>query len=360
MKKQKLVVFALVLIMLLTACNKETSAKTETDISSDVAGETRIFLDSAGREVEIPLNVTKVAPTGVPSQMILFTAAPDKLIGIARQFNADSLDYLDDEYLQYTEFGQFYGKNANLNMEALIKAKPDVVIDMGEVKNNIKEDMDALQKQIGIPVVFLEASISTYGETYEKLGELLGMEAELKLLGDYSIEAITRAQEITSSMDDSEKVSVYMAGGDNGLSTNGIGSFHAQTLDIVGAENVAVLDASSTGSGNEVSFEQLLIWNPDLILAYTQALYDMITTDATWQSLEAVKNGRVYKIPTAPFNFITDPPSVNRVLGISWLGNLLYPDKYEFNEDIFKDFSKIFYHTELSDDEVFEILKNAQ
>lgn len=356
MKKHRLATFSLAVIILLVACNKGTPTETVVE----ALAETRVFMDSAGREVEIPLEVKKVAPTGVPSQMILFTAAPDKLVGIAKQFNLDSLAYLDSQYTNYTEFGQFYGKNANLNMEALIKVAPDVIIDMGEVKNSIKEDMDALQEQLGIPVVFIEASMTTYGETYEKLGELLGMESEMKILGDYSSEAIEQAQKIAIAMDDSEKVSVYMASGDNGLLTNGIGSFHAQCLEIVGAKNIADLGASSKGGGNEVSFEQLLVWNPEVIVAYTQTLYDMITTDETWQNLDAVKNDRVYKIPTAPFNFITDPPSVNRVLGISWLGNLLYPDKYEFNASMVEEFSNTFYHTQLSDENIAEILKNAQ
>lgn len=356
MNTRKLTALSLVIITLLVACNKGTGTKAD----AETVAQTRIFVDSAGRSVEIPLDVTKVAPTGVPSQMILFTAAPEKLVGLARQFTDENTAFLEPQYGNYTVFGQFYGKNANLNMEALIKADPDVIIDMGQTKKTIKEDMDALQEQLGIPVVFIEASISSYGETYKKLGELLGMEAEMKKLSDYASEKIENAQKTSSTMDDSAKVTVYMAGGDNGLLTNGIGSFHAQSLDLVGAENIADLEASSIGSGNEISFEQLLLWNPQVILADTQVLYDMITSDSTWQSLDAVKKGKVYKIPTAPFNFINDPPSVNRILGISWLGNLLYPDNYEFSDDIVEEFSNIFYHTQLSAEDVGEILKNAR
>ncbi|HBK52829.1 MAG TPA: ABC transporter substrate-binding protein, partial [Syntrophomonas wolfei] len=49
-----------------------------------------------------------------------------------------------------------------------------------------------------------------------------------------------------------------------------------------------------------------------------------------------------------------------RILGIKWLGNLLYPE--EFNYDIeqeTKEFYKLFYSYDLSEQDLDELMSNA-
>lgn len=342
------------------ACTKkaeEVKPKEKTEGKEETG--TRTFTDSAGREVEIPKVVKKVVPSGPVAQTVLYTACPDELVGIAAEFSSEAKKFIDEKYTGLPMFGQFYGKNANLNMEALIAAAPDVVIDIGEAKETIREDMDKLQEQIGIPVVFIEAGISTMDTAYEKLGELLGKEKELNVLADYCKETIALAEKTVAGMEDGEKKSIYMAIGEEGLNTNAKGSFHAQILDIIGIENVAQMDVNSGGGVSEVSFEQIAAWNPSIIITYTEKVYDKITTDPVWAEIEAVKSKQVYKVPTAPYNFVSDPPSVNRMIGIHWLGNLLYPDKYEFSTEDMITFYKDFYHLELSKEQAEETLKYA-
>lgn len=347
--------------MMLAGCAKGTEPKKEAqnEAQNEVENKTRVFVDSAGREVEVPAEIKKVAPSGLLAQMVLYTACPDQLVGVADHFSEEASKYIDKAYTSLPKFGQFYGKNANLNMEAMLAEGPDVIIDIGEAKDTIKEDMDSLQEQIGIPVVFIEATISTMDTAYEQLGKLLGNEEEMKVLSEYCKKTIDHAEEMTKNLADEDKVSVYMALGEEGLNTNANGSFHAQVLDLIGAKNIADVEVTGAGAGSQVSLEQILEWNPEVILTYTKDVYEIVTTDGRWKDLDAVKNGRVYKIPTAPFNFISDPPSVNRMIGISWLGNLLYPDQYEFTNEEMKTFYKDFYHIELKEDMIEEIMEYA-
>lgn len=86
----------------------------------------------------------------------------------------------------------------------------------------------------------------------------------------------------------------------------------------------------------------------------------MITTDSRWAELKAVQNKQVYEIPSAPYNWFDRPPSVNRIIGFKWLGNLLYPDIYTY--DIIseaRDFYKQFYHYDLTVEEAEELLVNS-
>lgn len=334
---------------------EESVAKEEN--AEEAKAETRVFTDSAGREVTLPAQVEKIAPSGPLAQIVLYTVCPDKLAGLASDFSEDAKQYIDEKYWGLPKFGQFYGKNANLNMEALIAEGPDVIVDIGEAKKTVKEDMDALQEQLNIPVVFVEADLNTMSSAYEMLGELTGEKEQAQKLSQSCDRIMKKAEEVKAGLSDENRKSVYFAIGDDGLHTNAEGSIHARVIEEIGAENAAKVEAASSGGGSEVSFEQLLLWQPDFILADSQKLYDTITSDPVWGELTAVKEGRVYKIPSVPYSFMSNPPSVNRMMGILWLGNLIYPEQYglDIKEEVV-NFYELFYHVELNEEQVEKIL----
>lgn len=321
----------------------------------------RHFTDSAGREVAVPETVSRVAPSGPLAQIILYTLCPDKLAGIAADFSKEARIYVNEKYWGLPKFGQFYGKNANLNMEALIAAAPEVIIDVGEAKKTIREDMDGLQKQLKIPTVFVKATLDTLPEAYILLGSLTGDSDRAAFLADYCRERLSRAASAREALKDRKRIRVYWASGKTGLNTNARGSFHAEVLEKAGAENVADVEPNSKGSGSIVSMEQVLAWDPDVILADSESLRELITTDGLWKDIRAVKEGRVYKIPSAPYSFVANPPSVNRLMGVQWLGHLLYPSLYAFDlaQEV-QDFYKLFYSIYLNAKDYAEIMKHAQ
>ena len=158
-KKLFTILLSVLLLFSLTGCAKEEPAKepvkeAQTQENTETE-ETRTFTDSVGRTVTIPKELKKIAPSGPVAQLVLYTAAPDLLCGLAREFPETAEGYIDDSYYSLPVFGQFYGKNANLNMEALVAASPELVIDIGEPKENIGEELDSLSEQLGIPVVFI-------------------------------------------------------------------------------------------------------------------------------------------------------------------------------------------------------------
>lgn len=356
------------LLLLLSFClvgctalgSREKEAASSDEASGVEASDTFVFTDSAGRQVTLPSEVKKIAPSGPLAQIVLYTACPDRLCGLAADFSPEAKLYIDEKYWGLPKFGQFYGKNASLNMEALVAEAPDVIVDIGEAKDSIAEDMDALSKQLGIPTVFIEATLPTMEEAYQKLGELCGNTAQTDRLSSYCKEAMSKSNAYAASLKEEERKKVYFALGGQGLNTNARGSIHADIIEQIGAVNVADVEVSSSGGGSEISMEQLFIWNPEIIIADSQMLYDKIRNDATWQELDAVKNGRLYKVPTIPYSFMSNPPSVNRLIGIEWLGHLVYPDycSHDIQEEI-KEFYSLFYHLELTDKDLTVILKDA-
>ena len=322
--------------------------------------DTRIFTDSAGREVEVPATIDSAAPSGPLAQILLYSLAPGKLSGLAVDFPAEARGYVDERHWNLPCFGQFYGKNANLNMEALIAASPRVIVDVGEPKPTIREDMDALQKQLGIPVVFIQSSLDSLPEAYVMLGGLLGEAERAELLAAAGRRILDHAASVRSAIGSGGEVRVYSAMGKAGLNTNARDSFHAQALDRAGALNVADIPPDSRGAGSTVSLEQVLLWNPQVILAETGEIRRRILEDPAWSGIEAVRNGRVYRIPDVPYSFVSNPPSANRLLGILWLGHLLYPEHYrsDLKEDVV-EFFRLFYSINLSDAQYEEVMKDA-
>jgi iron complex transport system substrate-binding protein len=75
--------------------------------------------------------------------------------------------------------------------------------------------------------------------------------------------------------------------------------------------------------------------------------------EGVWQTVPAVTAKRVHLAPTAPFGWIDGPPSINRLIGLAWLANLLHGDRFPF--DIRQDtrkFYKLFYQVDISDAEL--------
>lgn len=330
----------------------ETSAPAE-----ETAPATMQFTDSVGRTVELPANVTKVAVSGPLAQIVLFALCPDKLVGIANAWDKTAEQYLATEYYHLPELGQLYGGKGELNLETLLASGAEVVIDVGEPKKTVVEDLDALQEQTGIPFVHVTATTATMGDAYRKLGELVNMPEEAETLAAYCEKVYADTLSISESV---EKANVLYVLGDQGLNVIAKGSFHAEVIDLL-ANNLAEVDEpSSKGSGNEVDMEQILKWNPDVILFAPGSIYATAASDPAWQNVTAIKNGAYYEVPFGPYNWMGFPPSVQRYLGMMWMAKLLYPDAAQY--DLYQavaEYYQLFYHCELTQAQYDALVQNS-
>ncbi len=307
----------------------------------------RSFTDDLGRVVSLDTEITKVAPSGSMAQVVLLTFDPSLLVGTTPKTSAEEAAYYSSDISKLPVFGTFYGKKANLNKEALMVAGPQVVIDIGEIKGS-KEDMiadlDNLQSQIGIPVVFIESYLDGTAKTYTRLGELLGMEERGDELSQFADEAVKYAEKIKNS-EKSEKTFYYSSSSD-GLMAIPKGNFHGEVLEAVGGIN-AVSTKLASGN-NQISLEELFNLDPDYIFLSDENAFKEVTESKLWSTLSAVKSGNVYMIPTLINNWIDSPPSVNRLIGIYYAAEVLYPEAAAIStEEKAKEFYSLFYGYEL-------------
>ena len=337
MKKWTAVI--LTLVLLLGACA--------------LAEGTRTFTDDAGRTVTIDAEITRVAVSGVGAQIVVFALAPDMLVGVTSEWDAGSEAYIAPEYYNLPAIGQLYGGKGNLNLETLLAADPQIVIDVGETKKGIDEDLDSLSEQTGIPFVHIAMGLETMDETYRRLGELLGREEEAQVLASYCREVVDRTKAIGDSV---QKTRLLFITGETYTGVIAKNSYHSPIIDML-SDNLAVLEnPSSKGTGNETDLEQIMTWDPDMIIFSSRSTYEQAKNDPLWQAVRAVAEGNFVLVPQMPYNFMGFPPSAQRLLGMTWMAKALYPEaaEYDLYEEIARHY-KLFYHCDLTKD-VFDAL----
>ena len=315
------------------------------------------FTDSLGRTVTLPARIERVAVSGPLAQIALFALCPDKLVGLASAWDESAKEYLTVEYYNLPELGQLYGGKGELNLETLLASGAQVVIDVGEAKGSAAEDLDDLAEQTGIPFVHITANLAQMGETYRALGRLLGMEAEAEALAAYCDETYGRTVALSQTVG---KASVLYLTGTQGQNVIAAGSYHAEVIDLL-ADNAAVVEEpSSKGTGNEVDMEQLLLWDPDVILFSPGSVYASVGEDDAWRHMKAIQNGTYYEVPFGPYNWMGFPPSVQRYLGMLWMAKLLYPEaaQYDLYEAVAQYF-RLFYHCELKQEQYRALVANS-
>ena len=344
---------------MLSGCSSEKSSKA-TDLAEKLAnGDSDVFsfTDSCGRAVALPKEITSVTPSGAYAQILLVTLCVDKLVSLSGTFSKSQLKYLDSRLANLPALGKLYGQSGTLNYESLIKLSPDVIIDVGERKDTIKEDMDSLQEKTGIPTIFVEGTIDKFASAYETLGSVLGCQEKAASLSGY----INKVSAFASRHHDeiaARNLRVLYSNGEKGYEVKKKGSVHGAVLDMVGVNNVAEFDDSNS---TEVSPERVMEWDPDyLLLSPEDGFFEDIYNDSVWASISAVRNRKVYEVPTGPYEWLDRPPSIQQTLGVMWLGNLLAPDVYNFDMvEETKTFYRLFWGCSLSDEDAMVMLANS-
>lgn len=345
------------------AATEEPTQSAEQDATQETA-ETREITDMAGRKVTVPTaeNIESVFSAGPVAAIFLYMVAPDKLLGWNYELNDVEKSIILDKYQDLPNFGM----GDAVNYEAVIAANPTIAINSGKINDAMVSDCDALSESLGIPVVAVDNELNNSAEAFRFMGELLGVEDHAEELAQYAEQVFTDIN-VLSDIPEEMKVSVYFGNGEDSLETAPRGSQHAQILDAINAVNVADLELGD-GSRVQISAEQLLAWDPDVIVVNGEPKADKsgssaaedILSNPDYASLKAVQDQKVYGTPNAPFSWVDRPAGPNRLIGMRWFSALIYPEyiKCDINEEIHKFFD-LFYHVDLSDEQLENVLKGT-
>jgi iron complex transport system substrate-binding protein len=310
--------------------------------------------DAAGRSVPIPERMMRVFPSGPPAAILLYTLAPDLLIGWPRANRPEERQFLLPDVGARPEVGRLTGRGNTANLEVVLALKPDLILDVGYVDATYVSLADRVQQQTGIPYALLDGRFTAAADTYRALGKLIGRSDGSEKFARFVETTLQTMTQRIGQVPAERRPRVYYARGPRGLTTALGGSINVETIEFLGARNVA---GEQRGGLANVSIEQVLLWNPEVIITIDQDFAAAVRQDPTWATIPAVRAGRVHLSPKLPFGWVDFPPSINRLIGLWWLAKILYPEL--FPEDLHaltRDFHAMFYHVTPSDKQIELVL----
>jgi iron complex transport system substrate-binding protein len=312
--------------------------------------------DSAGRTVEVPRRIEKVFAAGPPAAILLYMLAPEKMTGWPRAPHDDERAYIAAPYRDLPVLGRLTGRGGTANLEVVLKTAPNLILDFGSVRDTYVSLADAMQGQTGIPYVLINGRFEKTPEALRLLGKALGLDERGETLARYVEATFAEIDAALADIPKDRRPRVYLARGPDGLETGVRGSINTEIIERAGGINVA--DAPGQKGIVRASIEQVIVADPDTIITWDRNFYSKVFDDRLWAEIEAVKKGRVYLSPTAPFGWIDRPPSLKRIIGLKWLARTFYPDRFkgDFGKTV-REFYKLFYHVDLSEVELERLLE---
>ena len=309
--------------------------------------------DDAGRGVIVPDTVHHVFPAGMPAAILLYTLAPERLLGWPGANQREVCAYLTAATCSKPALGHLTSRDNRVDLGSVTARKPDLILDVGATDGRFATLADTVQKQTGIPYALLDGRVLSLSTTYEKLGRLIGRESEGADFADYCNQTLAVVTNSIAFVTADKRPKVYYARGPNGLTTGLGGASQMESIELL-ARNAA---GGIQGGLADVTVEQVRQWEPDVILATDPDFAARARSDPAWAPVKAVRDGRLHLMPRFPFGWVDAPPSANRLMGLWWIGKLLYPD--HFKEDIretTRDFYKKFYHVTPADAQIERVL----
>ena len=313
-----------------------------------------IVTDAAGRAITIPEKVERIFPAGPPAAILVYTLAPELLLGWTRSPEPGQCAFLGPGACDKPEVGRLTGRGNTTNLEVLLSMKPELVLDVGTINDTYVSLATRVQEQSGIPYALLDGRFDAVVPLYRKLGELTHRPDQAEALARYADETIKTIKSRIATVSEAQRPRVYYGRGPNGLETGLGGSINVETIEFLGAHNVA---AERRGGLATVSVEQVLAWNPEVIITIEPTFAATVKTDPIWAPIKAVQTARIYLSPRLPFGWVDFPPSVNRLIGLWWLAKAFYPDRFpEDLRSLTREFYQRFYHMTPSDEQIDNVL----
>ena len=343
----------LVVLVLLVVCGVGIQMFMSPDAVNSSGNQT--VTDMANRTVSIPNDVNTIVATSPPMTTIVYMIAPEKLGGVNFQWTDEELEYVPNQYKDYPVIGGWFGSQDG-NYEEFIAAGPNFVIEsidegMGVDLSTVEERQEKFGE---IPVVAVtdNTNVTKIASSIEFMGNILNAEDKASELIAFNDKYLDIVEKTSSTIPEDEKKKVATYGSD---------SSHGQLIELVGGENVADLEVRQSGSEKTVSIEQVMAWNPDIIIATDEDFYDNVYNDSNWANVKAVKNHQVYISPQSPFKWFDRPPGANIIIGVPWVAKVIYPDQYNDIDMVgtTKEFYSKFYHYDLSDEQARDILTSS-
>ncbi len=359
MQKTRLISIVTVLILIsvffITGC--APSGGQDSAGEQKTGQQVRVVRDYLDRDVEVPLEVKRIAT------LYAYTGYVTTMLGRGQDIVAINNGLSRDVLLNMVCPG--IGENpipfssSSINIEELLKAEPDLVFIKGDVGTNAAE-VEKLNK-FNIPYVVIDCNnIEEQMRSIEIMGEVLGCQEQARKYNEYFQQCIDRVQTVVKNIPEEQRVRVFHSINEASR-TDVANTLPADWMEKTGVINVSLdKDLRLVEGKYFASLEQILLWDPDVIIANEAGVADYILTNPQWAPLKAVQNQKVYQMPIGISRW-GHPGGLETPLAILWTAKTVYPE-YFSDLDIeaeAKTFYQEFFNYEVSDELIQQILAAA-
>lgn len=256
-----------------------------------------------------PVRAGGVLAAGQPAALLIFALAPERLIGWPRRPVAEALALLSP-LADRPEVGALASGGRPIDLEAAAALAPTLALDYGDVDADSQGLARRTRAALNLPYQLIDGRLALSPAAFREAGRRLGVE----LLGEARA---ADAEQLLAALPRTGGPSFYLARSGDGLETAFPGALAVEALEAGGWSNVAV---GGAGLGR-VTAEQLAAWDPEVIVTQDAVFAAAAADQPLWCRRRSGARRRIIVLASRPFGWIDGPPSVNRLIGLAWLGS---------------------------------------
>lgn len=312
--------------------------------------EPRSVIDDSGRQVELPDQVERIAETWFAHQELLMTLGAGPRI-VATVNNPQTRPWMFK--VQPLPDGTALTHGDAFNVESLLAARVDVVFTATAGERNA-----LAYEQAGIPTLRMNfTDLPSLQRSLVTTAQVLGTpeaRQRAEAYNAYLDEKLHEVHTLTDPLTDAQRPRVLHIASLNPLRVDGSGTLIDDWIKVAGGRNAAT---GLNGNQQPVSGEQLLAWQPDvIILAANAGALDSAPDAALFKHLPAVTQGRLLRNPDGVFPW--DRYGTEAALQIQWAARQLHPERFSHVNMIERtiDFYRRFFDYPLKPEDAQRIL----
>lgn len=342
-------VLSMVLLASCTAGSVPDSSSASPEASVSAAGD-RVVTDMAGRRVTVPARVESVGTfgsIGVLNAFVQAMGAGDRIVNqMSANFTKSDQWRMQYEFSPQIRNGPLFEEGGEVVIETVLANKPDVSFTM-------TKDTAELLESKGVPVIYLEWNDPTdVRQAVELVGETLGTQDRAAQYIDYFDAKMAESSELIADLPDEQRLSVLYGDPVSFRQPHVIAEWW---IEQAGGRSVTN-DGRTDNSTFEYTMEDLLAWNPQVMVVTNEKLVDEMRSNPTYDTIAAVSTGDIHVIPTVAH--VWGNRTVEQPLTVLWTMHQLYPDRVsrERLSDEIRSFYSTFFDYQMSDEQLAAII----
>ena len=317
----------------------------------------QVIIDGLERTVTIPDKVDRIACMyAFTGHVVAMLGKADNIVAVSNGLKRDVL--LTEMYPAIKKAAVPKVQGA-INIEELAGVSPDIVFLHSQTGSNLAmaDKLDAM----GLTWIAVNFhNMAEQQRVIAMIGKSIGASARAEAYNNYYLSCIDRIHRVMVDIPPRERLRIYHSTVEPNR-TSPRNSLPSDWISATGLINVTSLDAGGLLNSNDmVGMEQIILWDPQVILANEPGVSEYIRNNPQWAPVTAVKTRRIYQLPIGISRW-GHPGSLETPLAILWTAKTIYPEKFQdINlEAEIRTFYQRFFNYEVSDRMMVHILNGT-